>query len=222
MEMSGAHTDVLLSEDYWKSRCASWTGANSKSVGCQSLLEESCFCLLGGFGITFENNEFYFWRLHEYGLLAPSRAVESAIYEVLQTRFEHNDKRFFYRFPAQRARRLSRFIKEFSPPPGVSDLEMRQYLTEFEGIGPKTASWIVRNSLGSSRVAIIDVHVVRACVHLGIFPRNPKVDSSYQQLERAFLDFSQRISVDPALLDLVMWHDMRKFGSKLLANNNAT
>ncbi|MFT3723892.1 MAG: hypothetical protein QM773_09920 [Hyphomonadaceae bacterium] len=94
---------------------------------------------------------------------------------------------------------------------------MRNYLLGFEGIGLKTASWIVRNSLGSSNVAIIDIHVVRACQHLGVFPRTSGVSSSYLRLENAFLQFAQEIDVDPALLDFVMWSDMRQFGSRLLS-----
>jgi endonuclease III len=48
---------------------------------------------------------------------------------------------------------------------------MRQLLLSIEGIGPKTASWIVRNVMGSDDVAIIDIHILRACTGMGVFLR---------------------------------------------------
>jgi N-glycosylase/DNA lyase len=223
MQMSNIdREDVLLSRSYWKSRCNHWTEDDLRNIAAGSVFDEACFCLLGGYGITFENNHFYFKKLDSAGLLEEQNGDHDAILAILQTRFIENDTRYFYRFPAQRARRLERFINTFQMPIGYSDLEMRNFLTEFEGIGLKTASWIVRNALESRHVAIIDVHVTRACQYLGVFPEKMDVSRSYLDLEQRFLDFAASIDVNPAVLDIVMWRDMRDFGSRLLSSENSS
>ena len=49
----------------------------------------------------------------------------------------------------------------------MSPVALRDWLLAIPGIGPKTASWIVRNRTGSSAVAIIDVHILRAGTSAG-------------------------------------------------------
>lgn len=81
------------------------------------------------------------------------------------------------------------------------------------GIGPKTASWIVRNQTGSDEVAIIDIHVFRACVAAGIFDPNWKLPGDYWECERAFLRFAQLGQVSSAALDACIWAQMHELGS---------
>ena len=80
---------------------------------------------------------------------------------------------------------------------------------ELPGIGPKTASWIVRNWLGSDDVAILDVHVLRAGILMGLFPEDCRLPKDYEVLEKKFLDFARAIQVRASLLDAIMWRDMR-------------
>jgi thermostable 8-oxoguanine DNA glycosylase len=87
---------------------------------------------------------------------------------------------------------------------------------EIEGIGPKTASWIVRNWLGSDDVAILDIHVIRACQAIGVFPSEVALSSEYAKLEQRFLDFSKGLGVRASILDAVIWHHMREFTPRLL------
>jgi thermostable 8-oxoguanine DNA glycosylase len=86
---------------------------------------------------------------------------------------------------------------------------MRQLLLSIEGIGPKTASWIVRNVMGSDDVAIIDIHILRACTGMGVFPSDIRLPRDYEPLERRFIAFSNAIDVRPSVLDAVMWSEMR-------------
>ncbi|MGY3221470.1 thermostable 8-oxoguanine DNA glycosylase [Bradyrhizobium sp. USDA 4512] len=80
------------------------------------------------------------------------------------------------------------------------------------GVGPKTASWITRNWLGSDEVAILDIHIIRAGVLIGLFGRQQSVPRDYDVMEARFLAFAAALNVRPSLLDAVMWREMRKLG----------
>ena len=82
-------------------------------------------------------------------------------------------------------------------------------MLSFEGIGPKTALWIVRNYLDSDDVAIIDVHVLRACRRMKLFPDEISLPRDYGALEEKFLNFANAIKVRASLLDAVMWVETR-------------
>lgn len=96
-----------------------------------------------------------------------------------------------YRFASQRAKYLAGTLAGLNEidEDDLGDLELRDALCGLPGIGPKTASWIVRNRRGSDAVAILDVHIVRACVHMGVFPDKADPARHYLDLERRFLDF---------------------------------
>jgi thermostable 8-oxoguanine DNA glycosylase len=96
-----------------------------------------------------------------------------------------------------------------SPRDSTSATALRDDLMTFVGIGPKTASWIVRNHLDSDEVAIIDVHVLRACREMNLFPEDISLPRDYVTLERKFLNFAEAINVRSSLLDAVMWTETR-------------
>ena len=52
---------------------------------------------------------------------------------------------------------------------GMSDQDARDYLMEFEGVGPKTASCVLMFSLGRKTMPV-DTHVHRVSVRLGLIP----------------------------------------------------
>ena len=116
-----------------------------------------------------------------------------------------------YRFPRQKARYLAgclRALRDVDPP--ASDLALRDFLVALPGIGPKTASWIVRNHRGSDAVAIIDVHILRAGCHVGLFPVSWQPQQHYVQLECAFLEFAAALRVRASVLDALIWDYMRR------------
>jgi thermostable 8-oxoguanine DNA glycosylase len=80
------------------------------------------------------------------------------------------------------------------------------------GVGPKTASWIVRNHLGSDAVAIIDVHLLRAGVIAGVFDPRWSASRDYFLLEDLFLAWADHGGVSAAALDAVVWADMSRLG----------
>jgi thermostable 8-oxoguanine DNA glycosylase len=94
---------------------------------------------------------------------------------------------------------------------------LRDALVTLPGVGPKTASWIVRNWRGSDEVSILDVHILRAGRTLGIFPEEWRVERNYRELEEAYLAFARDIGARASILDSVMWMTMRRLPPSLVA-----
>ncbi len=116
-----------------------------------------------------------------------------------------------YRFPRQKARYLAGCLERlrcFSEP--NSDRALRDALATFPGVGLKTASWVVRNYRASHAVAVLDVHILRACRNVGLFPATWTPQSHYRALEAKFLAFASALNTDAGLLDAVMWDFMRR------------
>lgn len=183
-----------------------------------SLVEEVTICLLGGYGIP-----------AEIGLAAAARVLEgmasfgyplsqSVLEGLLREPLTINGRPVRYRFAKQRAAYLARALIELSmiDETALSDVELREALRRLPGIGPKTASWIVRNRRGSDEVAILDVHIVRACVMMNVFERNSEPSGNYFVLERKFLDFCTAARVRASVMDAIMWTTMRKISKRLL------
>ena len=205
---------------YWAVRCG-WEDADRPAFVTEggSLAEEAAFCLLGGFGITYEVNAAAFERLKADGAFGAQAPEEAWILERLLEPLNVAGRQIRYRFPRQRARRLSTMLASLE---GVSveslpALELRDFLQTLEGVGPKTASWIVRNMLGSDDVAILDVHVIRACTEMHVFPERASLPKDYGALEQLFLEFASAIRVRASVLDAVMWTEMRAGRSALAA-----
>jgi N-glycosylase/DNA lyase len=182
-------------------------------VCCQASLKEQVgFCMLGGFGITAEMNHAIHNRLKSAGVFAPDRQISAEeLTALLQKPVLVDGKPKRYRFPNQRGTRLADalFVLEKSPPCPDDPLKFRRALMAIRGIGPKTASWITRNWLGCDQVAILDIHIVRAGVLIGLFDPNQQVSRHYDVMETRFLAFANAIGVRPSLLDAVMWRVMR-------------
>ena len=199
---------------YWAVRCQ-WEEENPDYVaGNENLIREVAFCLLGGFGIRYEVNQAAFARLEGRGFfeLQAADIDEPTIRSWLSEPLLVNGKRTRYRFPNQRARRLGRMLAffELNDLSGLSASALRAKLMTIEGVGPKTASWIVRNCLGSDEVAIIDVHLIRACTIMRVFPDKFSLPRDYEALEARFLRFSKALNVRPSVLDAVIWSEIRK------------
>ena len=92
------------------------------------------------------------------------------------------DGRFMrYRFARQKARYLAAAMHKIDTllVPFTVGKGLRDWLLEIPGIGFKTASWIARNWLDADDVAILDIHILRAGILGGFFPRNMTVERHY-------------------------------------------
>jgi thermostable 8-oxoguanine DNA glycosylase len=205
--------DVFFTPAFWTARV--WLLQQHKPFSTfrlgNSLHEEAAACVLGGYGIRAEIGLAAFGRLRERGLLI-SGAAEADIQRALFEPMLLGNRLVRYRFAKQRAKRLAAVLIQLDAVNYEDDRALRTELLRLPGVGPKTASWIVRNHLGSDEVAILDIHVVRACVAANVFPRQVNLNRDYFDLEDRFLQFAAALDARPSVLDSVMWHHMRHIG----------
>ena len=189
--------------------------SHSMRIG-SSFREEVIACLLGGYGIPAEVGLAAFHRLRERGLTNSAFTNEKEISEALQEPMLLNGRFVRYRFWAQKAAYVSRALTVLSnsEPPKRCARELRNYLLGIPGIGPKTASWIVRNWLDSDDVAILDIHIIRACVAMGLFSPGDQVSHQYFEMEGRFLQFAKALGVPPRLLDALIWAQMKYYSQR--------
>ena len=206
------HTAEFFSPAFWKYQ--SQAHRDTERFQChalgRTLTEEVAACLLGGYGIPAELGLAAFARLRDNGMLA-GKATRDELERALERPFQGTHMPRKYRFPRQRARYLCAALNAVPALRQTSDSrQLRAALLDICGIGPKTASWIVRNHLGSDEVAILDVHITRAGVAAGVFPKNADPRRSYFELERRFLEFCTAIDEPASRLDAIMWDCMRR------------
>jgi thermostable 8-oxoguanine DNA glycosylase len=180
-----------------------------------TLAEELAACLLGGYGIPAEIGLAAFQRVRTEALLARPRttreALQSQLHQALSAPLCVGGRSVNYRFAKQRSEYLAgalHALDELDLDPEYPRA-FRNSLLRLPGIGYKTASWITRNHLASDQIAILDVHVLRAGRIAGYFPSSARVERDYLFLEQRFLEFAAALEVSAALLDAVMWDQMR-------------
>ena len=205
--------DNVFTPAFWFVRAA-YAQLNADHVDYRltgSLRDEVMVCLLGGYGMPAEVGLAAFHALRCSGVIEADASVDT-IEKVLSEPLVVGQRRIKYRYPSQKARYISKAIKRLNTEsaPISSDLELRAWLLTFDGIGPKTASWITRNHLGSDNVAILDVHIYRAGLLCGLFDFSEKIDKCYFQLEQKLVRFAQGLGLRLSLLDAVIWAEMRQ------------
>lgn len=205
----------LGSAAYWEQLVAESTTPGTYRLG-ETLEEEVGACLLGGFGMPFALAAAAFDRLRAEGVFMNPPVwsaidIEALLREPLT--FGASPRR--YRFPRQRAERLATAMQRLQDAPQhMDDLGLRDWLTDIPGIGPKTASWVVRNHRASNEVAIIDIHLIRAGIAAGVFSPTWRVTSDYRTFEAAFLGWADHSRVPAALLDACIWGTLARIGDR--------
>lgn len=215
--------EELLTPAYWAHRCAlhhQSTDPTRFRMG-STLREEFAVCMLAGFGVPAEVGIAAAERLQALGFLlegaTPSQQdIENALREPLRV----GERSVRYRFFRTKAKYLARGLQALqeSSPDEAAPLAFRAWFRELPGVGPKTASFITRNWLGSDHVAILDVHVVRACQIVGLFPQDADLARDYAHLERLFLEFARGLGVAASWLDAVIWDDMRDLNDDIVGS----
>lgn len=211
--------EELFSAAFWKFQASNYhLGSLQRDFRLgENLLEEVAVCLLGGFGMPAELGLRAFQRLKSRRMLSGT-ASAAEIEDALNEPFDFFGKRRRYRFARQKARYLSESLQRLCNCLVPDDhLACREMLTSLPGIGPKTASWIVRNYYGSDQVAILDVHILRAGAILGIFEAGVNPSKHYFELERVFLEFCDAIDEPASAVDAVMWDAMRRIKASRLS-----
>lgn len=177
----------------------------------ETIVEEIAACILGGYGIPAEVGLAAFKKLKQQQIFTNPTIRTPDIYNLLTSPIDLNGKNIKYRFAKQKSEYISEAIRycKLRTKNFKDALEMRNWLLDIKGIGPKTASWITRNWFSSDDVAILDIHIFRAGIIAGFFSRNDCVASSYFKLEKKFLTFANSIKIKASILDAIMWEDMR-------------
>ena len=158
-----------------------------------------------------------FHRMRERGLLNGASSVneiENALIEPLAI----GDRQVRYRYPHTKSRFLAEAMQKFNlePAPIHSALELRNWLLTFSGIGPKTASWITRNVLHSDEVAILDIHIIRAGLLMGLFSPKHSVQRDYFDMEARLVAFARAAGVSLSRFDSIIWCYMRQMHAMVM------
>jgi len=175
----------------------------------RNLEQEVAFCILGGYGIPAELGWAAYRRVADLGLVRAgieAQELRGALSEPLDV----NGTKRRYRFVNAKAEQLAGALSGVaSLERHTPDRELRDALLSLPGVGLKTASWIVRNMRGSDDVAIIDIHLARACRRIGVFRADAEPAKHYREMETRFLAFARALGVRASYLDLLMWEYAR-------------
>lgn len=177
-----------------------------------NLTEAVCMCLLGGYGISWEMNEAAFLHLREGGtFIGEPRSAAEIEFLLRQPLWVEGSSRR-YRFPAVKAKYLAGALSFLNTHPEApkDDVKFRDWLLQIPGVGLKTASWITRDWLGSNRIAIIDIHLQRAGLLMGLFSEADRISRDYHRMESRFVAFCKAAKVPAWAMDQLIWSDMRK------------
>jgi len=209
------HCAELCSPAYWRALMLQAEGVLPRYRLGESLLDETFACVLGGYGIPAEIGNAAFGALRNQGLVRANVSAEQ-IAHCLSAPLSVAGRVVNYRFAKTKSVVLADIAAAFrKAAPPDEPLALREWLGSLKGIGPKTASWIVRNYTGSDDVAILDVHILRAGAYCGLFPTTGPRPNEYRSLEKRFLDFSRALGVRPSELDACIWAQMKRAGRPL-------
>lgn len=207
----------LFTPAYWVSQL--WMGgldiqSHSPYKALGTLTEELVFCMLGGFGITVELATAAFNACRDAGLIAELNTSADDWAAVLRQPVVVGTRSVHYRYPNQKAIYLADAMKFMQS--GSINMEggrqLRDSLLQVKGVGPKTAGWVARNFLDADDVAILDIHIIRAGLLCDLFLPNQKVERDYFEMEAQYIQLSRAMDVRPAVLDCLIWDQMRTVG----------
>lgn len=219
--------ESLIRDDSWRAVWSAHHARYDAAVSCAPSSEsefgdELVFCLLGGHGITFELSLSAAERMRELEIFGDweRSQLEGVIHDELSAPQFRPVKRDGslrrYRYPAAKARLVAdavQWVKANRPLVALLEQEpdetvRRQLLLGCPGIGPKTASWLLRNAGLAANVAVLDVHVLRAMASEGRLPAG-RLPSAYLRIEASFLAWCKELAVAPAAFDLFLWEWQR-------------
>lgn len=205
---------------FWVHQASEFAAAGSGHMLGRTLREEIAVCMLGGYGVPGPVGNAAFLALREAGVFAEpldeNLAAERMAKVLEQPLNVAPGRSVRYRFHRQRPRRLAAALAQLtsweSAIDDLTDLALRDNLVRLPGVGPKTASWIVRNHRGSDAVAIIDIHIHRAGLAAGAFCPNWILPRDYHRFEDAFLTWAHNGLVSAADMDAAIWQLLSSLG----------
>ena len=182
------------------------------------------FCLLGGFGITYEHGRSACNTIRQLRPFSDEwndeDLFEAMLAALMRPQFEprRTDGSFRrYRFPRQKATVIVKARKWVQSQGRLEEhllqlgsaKDRRRLLSECPGVGFKTASWVLRNLGLGDELAIIDIHVLRALVGAKRIPDGIQIPKDYEMAEEAFIAWCDELDAPSAAFDLFVWHWQR-------------
>ena len=170
----------------------------------ETLFAELVFCLL-----TPQSKAKSCWaavkRLEDKELLLKGNENEIAR-ELNIVRFRNNKARYIVEARQNllgNGASLKATLKHFS-----SSYQAREFLVEnVKGLGYKEASHFLRNIGLGNNLAILDRHILKNIVHLGVIDELPHSLSpkKYLEIERKMAKFAEKVGIPTAHLDILLW-----------------
>jgi thermostable 8-oxoguanine DNA glycosylase len=188
-----------------------------------ALYDELLFCLLSGHGVPFELALSAARHLAAFSVFSRRRTDSElrdlVLAELSRPQFEPrrkdgNFRRF--RYPMRKTGLIvcarpwlldqGRLYDRLRSIP--DERARRTFLTACPGVGPKTASWLLRNAGLAHELAVLDVHVLRAMDNQGRLG-SLRLPRDYERIEKAFLAWCRELQASPAAFDLFLWEVQR-------------
>lgn len=218
--------DVQTMEAAWRVVADLYCRAvcRGEAVEIHEIEDELLFCLLGGFGITYEHGKSAYVTIRQLkpfsGDWISGHLFEAVLSTLMRPQFQPRRKdgslrRF--RFPRQKASAIvkaRRWVHIQDPLDErlfqlSSPRDRRRFLSECPGMGFKSASWLLRNLGLGSELAIIDIHILRALLDAKRILPDIRIPRDYELAEEAFLAWCDELEAPPAAFDLFVWHWQR-------------
>ena len=230
--VSRVRTDETTIDDAWRIVADLYCDAihPCRFSAALELERELLFCLLGGFGVTYEHGRSAAAIISSLDPFSDDwrddELFDALALTLMQPQFEprrQDGSLRRYRFPRHKAsmivnaRRWLRGNTTLSERLHTTDScrERRDLLSDCPGVGLKTASWVLRNLGLGAELAIIDTHVLRALSDSGRVPETVRLPRDYEVAEKAFLKWCGELDAPPAAFDLFVW-DWQRGGLRLV------
>ena len=174
--------------------------------GNNEVFEELAFCILtpqSKAKVCYRAIE----RLKRKGLLLKG-STEEIRKEIRDVRFKNKKSAYLVRARNFFSKNEKIFIKPILSQ--FKDIhECREWLVKnITGFGHKEASHFLRNIGFGESIAILDRHIMRNLIDIGIIEEVPNSlsGSKYKDIEKKMAAFSKRIDIPLSHLDLLLWY----------------
>ncbi|MFP4141961.1 MAG: N-glycosylase/DNA lyase [Thermoplasmata archaeon] len=146
-------------------------------------------------------------KLREKDMIEKGEKSEIAD-EIKKVRFRHNKSGYLVKARENFLKddvSLKEKLKEFD-----DQKEAREWVVDnVKGLGYKEASHFLRNIGKGENLAILDRHILKNLVELGVIDEEPKTltKKRYLEIEEKMEEFSAEIGIPIHHLDLVLWYE---------------
>lgn len=210
--------------DSWHALRGNYESAAARPTASEAALrQELCFCLLGGHAVSYELARSATDVVMALDPFSPDwsagelcRAIEGELSAAKFDPRRRDGSLRRFRFPARKAALLSGAAVWVGAGAGLGaelrrrmgEDQRREWLCRCPGIGPKSASWFLRNTGYAVDLAILDVHILRAMRDAGRLG-NLELPRDYLLVEARFRTWCEEIGASVAAFDLFLWEWQR-------------